>query len=279
MSEDQIKEALGAMNDEQLPDEVLEDEIQEDVEEAPELNAAEQKAWDGGWRPEDQFKGDPENWKTAREYNMYGEFQSQIRENKAESRRKEVEFDERLANSNKLHEARRKSEIDDLKAQQLEAVEEADTEKYKQLQTKIDNHKEDAEPTAPAKDPIVAEWEAKNDWINDTSSDKYAQAQAAWGIAAGKGMGAQAALDFVDSQIAKLYPEDAQPETPRNSRREAATMTETSTRRSPRQRANKELTMNDLTRDEQRQWSQFGQEMFGDEKSYLKAVSDARKEG
>jgi len=37
--------------------------------------------------------------------------------------------------------------------------------------------------------------------------------------------------------------------------------------------------MSDLTRDEQKQWAQFGQEMFDDEKSYLKAVADARKEG
>jgi len=210
---------------------------------------------------------------------MYGDFQIQIRENQAESRRKEAEFDERLANSNKLHEARRKSEIKDLKAQQLEAVEEADTEKYKQLQTQIDSHDAEPEATTTTKDPAVAEWETKNPWINDTGSEKYAQAQAAWGIAASRGMDNQAALNFVDSQLAKLYPEETQQEAPRNPRREAATMTETSTRRSPRQRGSKELTMSDLTRDEQKQWAQFGQEMFDDEKSYLKAVADARKEG
>jgi len=270
-------EALGALDDEQLPDEIVED--QEETEETPELNAAEQKAWDGGWRPEEQFEGNPENWKTAREYNMYGEFQSQLRENKAESRRKEAEFDERLANSNKLHEARRKSEIDSLKAQRREAVEEADTDKYDKIQTQIDSHDAGPETTTPAKDPAVAEWEAKNAWINDTGSEKYAQAQAAWSIAASRGMDNQAALDFVDSQLGKLYPSKIQPETPTNPRREAATMTETSTRRSPRQRGSKELTMNDLTRDEAKQWAQFGEDMFGDQKSYLKAVSDARKEG
>ena len=274
-------EALGALDDEQLPDEIVEDQ-EETQDNTPELNAAEQKAWDGGWRPEEQFEGNPENWKTAREYNMYGEFQSQLRENKAESRRKEAEFDERLANSNKLHEARRKSEIDSLKAQRREAVEEADTDKYDKIQTQIDSHDTDTETTTPTKDPVVAEWEAKNAWINDTGSEKYAQAQAAWSIAAGKGMDNQAALDFVDSQLGKLYPEtqqEAQPEPQTNPRREAATMTETSTRRSPRQRGSKELTMSDLTRDEQKQWTQFGQEMFDDEKSYLKAVADARKEG
>ena len=271
-------EALGALDEEQLPAEIVED--QEGIEEeTPELNAAEQKAWDGGWRPEEQFEGNPENWKTAREYNMYGDFQIQIRENQAESRRKEAEFDERLANSNKLHEARRKSEIDSLKSQQREAVEEADTEKYDKIQTQIDSHKAEPEPTAITKDPVVAEWETKNPWINDTESDKYAQAQAAWGIASSKKMSSKQALDFVASQLAKLYPEESQQEPPTNPRREAATMTETSTKRSPRQRASKELTMNDLTRDEQSQWAKFGQEMFKDEKTFLKTVADTRKEG
>ncbi len=275
LGEEQIQEALGALDEEQSPAEIVE----EQEEEAPDLNAAEQKAWDGGWRPEEQFKGDPENWKTAREYNLYGEMQGQIREAKAETRREAAKNDERITNLNKLHEASKKAAIQDLKAQQREAVEEADTEKYDKIQTQIDNQKVETEAVTPGKDPAVAEWEAKNDWINDTGSEKYAQAQAAWGIAAQRGMDNQAALNFVDSQLAKLYPDEAQQEAPRNPRREAATMTETSTRRSTRQRANKELTMNDLSRDEQRQWSQFGQEMFGDEKSYLKAVADARKEG
>jgi len=273
-------EALGALDEEQLPDEIVEDQEEaEEAEEIPELNAAEQKAWDGGWRPKDEFGGNPENWKTAREYNLYGEMQEQIREAKAETRREAAKNDERITNLNKLHSAQQKAAIADLKAQQREAVEEADTEKYDKIQTQIDSHKVEAEDTTPAKDPIVAEWEAKNPWINDTGSEKYAQAQAAWGIAASRGMDNQAALNFVDSQLAKLYPEEIQPEPPRNPRREAATMTETSIKRSPRQRASKELTMNDLTRDEAKQWSQFGQEMFGDEKSYLKAVADARKEG
>jgi len=189
-------EALGALDEEQLPDDIVEDQ----EEETPELNAAEQKAWDGGWRPEDQFDGNPENWKTAREYNLYGEMQGQIREAKAETRREVAKNDERITNLNKLHSAQQKSALADLKAQQREAVEEADTDKYDKIQTQIDSNKAEDEVTTPTKDPAVAEWEAKNAWINDTGSEKYAQAQAAWGIAASRGMDNQAALDFVDSQ-------------------------------------------------------------------------------
>ena len=40
-------EALGALDEEQLPDDIVEDQ----EEETPELNAAEQKAWDGAKSP------------------------------------------------------------------------------------------------------------------------------------------------------------------------------------------------------------------------------------
>lgn len=73
--------------------------------------------------------------------------------------------------------------------------------------------------------------------------------------------------------MAKLYPEM---QTPSNPRREMPTMTEQSRRPAQRGR-NKELTMNDLTADERQQWQMFGSSMFKDEKTFLKAVADARK--
>ncbi len=274
MSEEQIAEALGANNEEQVPDVVEQDQIQE--EELPELTPVELAAFEQGWRPKEEFKGDESKWKSASDYITYGVLHEQIRDMKAESRRTQADNDSRIANLNKLHSAQQKAAIEDLKAQQLEAVESADTEKYKQLQSQIDNHQVEPDPVAPQKDPVIAAWEAENPWINDPSSEKAIQAQAAWTIAAGKpGATNESALAYVDAQMAKLHPSETQT----NQRREAATMTENSTRRSTRQRSGKELTMSDLTRDEQNQYDKFGRDMFADQKSFLKAVSDARKEG
>ena len=269
MSEEQIKEAL---EQEELPDE---NEHEQEQEELPELNPAEQKAWDQGWRPQDQFEGNPDNWKTADSYILYGEMQEQIRGVKAESGRKEAEFESRIQNLNKLHEAQQKNAIDSLKAQQRQAVEEADTAEFDRLQGQIDAHQTvEQDPVTSAKDPVIQAWEDKNSWINDPNDEKAQQAQAFWSVAAAKpGATAQSALDYVDIQLAKLYPS----ETPTNPRREMPTMTEQSARPSGRRRT-KELSMDDLTASERSEWEKFGSMMFANEKDYLKAVADARKD-
>lgn len=269
MSEEQIKEAL----EQEEPQEAEEEQIEQEV--LPELSPIEQRAWDQGWRPEDQFEGKPDNWKTADSYILYGEMQEQIRGVKAESWRKDAEHQADIVRLNQLHDARQKAAIDSLKAQQRQAVEEADTAEFDRLQGQIDSHQTvDQAEVVPAKDPVIQAWEDKNQWINDPNDEKAQQAQAFWSVAAAKsGATAQSALDYVDTQLAKLYPS----ETPTNPRREMPTMTEQSARPSGRRRS-KELTMDDLTASERSEWEKFGSMMFANEKDFLKTVADARKD-
>ena len=162
MSEEQIKEAL----EQEEPQEVEEEQIEQ--EELPELSPIEQKAWDQGWRPEDQFDGKPDNWKTADSYILYGEMQEQIRGVKAESSRKDAQHEADIIRLNQLHDARQKAAIDDLKAQQRQAVEDADTAEFDRLQGQIESRQSfQQDPVTPAKDPVIQAWEDKNSWIND----------------------------------------------------------------------------------------------------------------
>jgi len=270
MSEEQIAEALGAQeNLDQVVEETVEDQVELD------LSPAEQRAYNDGWRPEDQFEGNPDNWKTAEAYNLYGEMQGEVRAAKAETRRLKEDTEARIANLNKYHEAQQTAAINDLKAKQRQAVSEADTEEFDRLETQIKQHEtvDPAPVTQQAKDPVIAAWEEKNPWIGEPGNEKAEQAQAFWAVAAAKpGATAQSALDYVDQQIAKLHPDQI----PTNPRRNMPTQTEQSSPRS-RQRGNKDLTMNDLTSDERSQWTQFGSMMFKDEKEFLKAVADGRK--
>ena len=273
MSEEQIKEAL---EQEELQNVVDEQEAQEEEHDELELNPVEQRAWDQGWRPEDQFEGNPDNWKTAGEYNLYGEMQEHVREAKAETRRKEAEFDSRIQSLNKLHEAQQAAAINDLKAQQRQAVEEADTAEFDRLQGQIDSHQTiEQAPVDPAKDPLIQAWEDKNPWVNDPDDEKGQQAIALYNIAAGRtGATVSSALAYAEEQLSKLYPS----ETPTNPRREMPSMTEQSSARPTGRRRSKELTMDDLTASERSEWQKFGNIMFSNEKDYLKAVADARKE-
>lgn len=273
MSEEQIAEALGAATeDEQLPDS-LEQLVEED--DLSDLSPAEQKAWNDGWRPQDQFDGNPDNWKTAEAYNLYGEMQGDLRSAKAETRRVQQEMDSRIANLNKLHQAQQEQTIADLRSKQRTAVEEADTAEFDRLQTQIDNTVVDVPASQPGKDPAIADWEASNPWCADPNNEKTIDANAIWQAAMLKpGATVDSALKEVDNKLARLYPDQ---QTQSNPRREMPSMTEQSKQPRSRQRGGKELTMNDLTASERSDWEKFGKLMFTDEKQYLKSVSDARK--
>lgn len=275
MSEQQIAEALGADIEEQL---LADEQVEEQEDDLSDLSPAEQKAWADGWRPEDQFEGNKANWKTAGEYNLYGEMQVQIRDAKSEARRVAADADARIANLNRLHQAQQESTIAELRRQQRDAVSDMDTEKYDQLQDKIDKTQAAVvqQPQQQGKLPQIEEWERNNAWSADANDDRTRQANSFYAIAIQKpGATIESCLEYVDNNLAKLYPELSKAKS--NPRREIQTMTEQSSTPRPRNRGGKELSMSDLTQSERSDWEKFGKMMFNDEKQYLKSVSDARK--
>ena len=250
------------------------DQKQEQQEEA-QLSSTEQKAWDQGWRPEDDFNGPSDNWKTAKEYIRDGEFISQINSLKNDMNKQKDDFDSRLNNNNKLHEARRKADINKLKAQQRDAVDMSDTDAFDKAQTQIDALEEQqvVEPTSShdtGKDPAIVAWEAKNPWFNDLGDERGAVAVGVWNTFTNKNPAAtiQQALAHVDSRMDNIYPSNSN-----NARRNQPNTTENNTRRSSRQ--SKSLTMNDLTSSERSEWNMFGSTMFTEEQ-FLKTVLDTR---
>tara|TARA_R110000751_G_scaffold304039_1_gene419197 strand:+ start:205 stop:1011 length:807 start_codon:yes stop_codon:yes gene_type:complete len=241
-------------------------------QEAPQLNETEQTAYDQGWRPEEDFEGKEGNWKTAKEYIKDGEFIGKINDLNRRMDAQENDFNQRNENNNKLHEARRKSDIEDLKKAQREAVNSADEELYDKAQAKLDSLEAEANKTSPGKDPAITAWEAKNAWINDPNDEKAAIAQGIWNNYANQNPNstAQQALEHVDARLGKLYPVN-------NPRRDQPDSNETPVRK-PRQN-NKDLTMNDLSPKEQSEWAQLGPTgagIFKDQKSFFKAVKDTR---
>lgn len=264
-------------NDNQTEASQVDDNQNDDKQEQGEelqLSPIEQKAYDQGWRPQEDFTGDEDSWKTAREYVQYGEIISLVKQNKKELDNQKRDFDDRLENTNKLNEARRKSEIADLKIKQREAVDLADTDAYDNTQKKIDDLESQAVTTQPSqqgKDPDIVDWEAKNPWINDPSDERTAVANSIFNnyTAQNKGATNAQALAHVDGKISKLYPTENT-----NARRDQPNTTESVTRKP--QRRNKELSMADLTGDEKQEWQMFGRTIFKTEKAFLKAVKDAR---
>lgn len=242
-------------------------------DEAPQLSDAEQKAFDQGWRPLDEFSGPEDNWKTAKEYVRDGEWIDKLNNLKGQFDNQQKQFDERLDNSNKLHEARRQSEIKTLKAEQRDAVLDSDTDKYDSTQKQIEeleSQPAEAKTTEPQKDTAISEWETKNPWINDNNDERTPVTQAIWNSYLQQNPAAttQQAIAHVDDRLSKLYPTNNN-----NPRRDQPNTTENNKR--PARRQSKSLTMNDLTSSERQEWNQFGSIMFTEEQ-FLKTVLDTR---
>lgn len=245
-------------------------------EETVDLTATEQTAFDQGWRPQDDFEGDQDNWKTAKEYIKDGEWIAKLNATNKKLDDQQRQFDERLSNANKLNEVRRKSEIESLRIDQSNAVNDADREGYDAAQVKIDAINKQSQDevdttTSQSKDPDVAEWETKNPWINDTGNIKTAVTQGIWNsfLQQNPAANSKQALAHVDTELEKLYPSNNS-----NARRSQPNSTESQQRRS--RRSSKDLSMSDLTNEEQQQWNQFGKSIFKTEKAFLKAVTDTR---
>jgi len=241
------------------------------------LSDFEQKQYDEGWRPIDDFTGPEENWKTAKEFQRDGEWLAKLREKDQRLDRIEKDFNDRLENTNKLHEARRQADIKKLKAQQREAVNVQDTESFDHAQTQIEELEgqevKPTTPTEPGKDPVIAAWEEKNPWFNDMSDERGSVAVGIYNTFANQNKQATSAqvLAHVDARMDKLYPSN-----PGNPRRNQPNTTENNNRRSSRQ--SKGLSMVDLTADEKQEWNQFGSLMFT-EAEFLKTVADTRTNG
>lgn len=242
-------------------------------EELPQLSATEQKAFDQGWRPQEDFEGPDDNWKSAKEYVRDGEFLATIKGLNQRMDDQKKDFDSRLENTNKLHEHRRLKEISDLKSLQREAVDDRDGEAFDKAQGQIDELEKAPEVIKPVvnTDPTIAAWEAKNPWINDDADDRAPVAQGIWNAYLVKNPNAspQQALTHVDDRMGKLFPTENV-----NHRRNQQNTNETPARRS--KKAGKTLTMGDLTQNEKNEWAQFGQAMFKNEADFLKAVKDTR---
>lgn len=253
-----------------------EQEQQEEQQEELNLTEIEQEAYDQGWRPKDEYEkqGHGGNWKSPLDYIVDGKYIDKIKQTNQKIDQMKQDFDSRLENTNKLHEARRQADIKKLKTQQREAVNDQDTDAYDHAQTQLDELEgQEVKAPAPAKqgqDPVIAAWEEKNPWFNDMSDERGGVAVGIYNAYANQNPKASSAqvLAHLDGRMGKLYPTNTE-----NPRRNQPNTTENNTRRSSRQ--SKGLSMSDLTAEEKQDYALFGSQMFT-EAEFLKTVADTR---
>ena len=151
-----------------------------EVEQVDKVNTeVEDKARTMGWKPQDEYKGDPNRWTDAESFVRVGEERIPVMKenfNKIAAKNQELE-----AKMNAMEDFQKESSkrsydraMKDILDQQRVAVEEADTEKFDKLkeqeeQTKVDYYPKESKTPDTQMAQEVAEWESRNTWYKNPS--------------------------------------------------------------------------------------------------------------
>ena len=153
--------------------EVEETQIEPEAQEEPNTEV-EEKARRMGWKPEEEYKGDPKRWTDAESFVKVGEERIPVMKEmnrKLEDKLQNLEqkFAAREDYDKHMGKVQYERAMKDLKVEQMQAVEEADTEKFQELEQKKEQIKDDYSPKQPDQNQVpqeVADWQAKNEWFN-----------------------------------------------------------------------------------------------------------------
>lgn len=155
----------------------------EDENNAPEVTPAMQKALDDGWRPQEDWKGDAEDWVDFKEFNLRGELMSRIKEQSGVINSLNHKIDERdktledmASMQHKIAEREYNKALNDLKNQKAQALENNDYDGVVTLDDEISDLKAnkpqppEEQPQEPQQAGIPPEIQA---WLNDPQNSWY----------------------------------------------------------------------------------------------------------
>lgn len=275
-------------------------------EQQDEYSEVEQKAMSMGWVPKERWHGNPDDWTSAKRFVQTGEMIQANRQLHSKIDYMENEFNKRLQNQQKLHEAQLKMTIKKLEEEKYSAAELGDREKYNEIDQEIRTLKQEEaqeiqaqpeyhpqpypqhQPAQPTQQPTngvdqdvlfrnlmnhptVQSWREKNPWI-EQQSPRSAYAEREFVQYVQKNMNnpnatVEEALAHVDDVVRRQFNNEA----PQHSR---ASMSEK--RGGPTRRQSPRLTMSDLTREEKLIWQTMGK-TWKNQDSFLQAVKDNRE--
>lgn len=203
-----------------LPDtEVVQDNTEQVVDQTPqELTPNEERAMRDGWVPKDQWKGDPDDWRPAKEFNERGEFFNHIKEQKKridELQRATVFLTEQ---SKRQYMQGFKEAIDQLRARRDAALADGDSLQAARIGDQIDDVKERAkvaaatvvQPTVegPTETEVYKAWHRQNPWYKqDRALTRLAEALGAEYHSANPSSSEQDMLEYVAKELKRDYPD------------------------------------------------------------------------
>ena len=186
--------------------------------ETPELSPVEQKAIEQGWVPKDQWKGDPEEWRPAREFVERGELYKSIHELKRKDKQREVALTAIQRHHEHVFTKAYEQAMRDLKAEKRAAMREQDFDRLEEVESKIEvlqeNHQQEVKQmqvvqAAAAPANSNTEFQAfldRNTWYEADDTLRL-EADIIGGHYMKKGGTADKLFSHVEQEIKKRYPE------------------------------------------------------------------------
>lgn len=235
-------------------------------ENKPQLTAAEQQAMEQGWVPQDEWEGDPEQWRPAKEFLDRGELFKKIEDQNRTIKEFKRALDDLKGHHAKTRETEYARAIQALKAQKIAALEEGDAAAVVKLDDQIDLVKDEQSKLKQAAieqpqeqlNPEFTNWVDKNKWY-ETSQPMRAYADALGRDLAYKGLSPSEVLKEVERQVREEFPQKF-----RNANRDKPGAVEGSTNKGAK--GNNDVVLSD---DERRVMQRFVRTGVMTEKEYM----------
>lgn len=141
-----------------------------DKQEEVKLSPIEEKAMEDGWVPQEEWEGDPEQWRPAKEFLDRGELFKKIEDQNRTIKEFKRTLEDFKQHHAKVREAEYQRAIKVLKAQKLEALENGDAAAVMDIDERIDIVKEEqvnlrnTPQEQTGVNPEFAAWVDKNKW-------------------------------------------------------------------------------------------------------------------
>jgi predicted metal-dependent hydrolase len=181
--------------------------------EPKQLTAIEQKAAEQGWVPQEEWEGDPEQWRPAKEFLDRGELFKKIEDQNRTIKEFKKALEDLKGHHAKTREVEYKRALETLKAQKVQAIEDGDAQSVVKLDDQIDLVKEEQrklaaqaqEPSVPELNPEFVAWVDRNKWYErDENMKIFADALGQKLSAAGRNP--SAVLAEVERQVREEFP-------------------------------------------------------------------------
>ncbi len=181
-----------------------------------EYSAIEQRAMEQGWRPKEEFNGEPEAFIDAPEFIRRGELFAKIEHQSKELKQVRQALDALKDHNSKIKEAEYKRAMRDLEAARKQALVDGEHDRFFALEEKIEEIKQDKqefdaqlESVKVEESPVNAEfqaWTEKNTWYSkDEAMTAYADRI---GIKLAKeGKPPAEVLSLVEAEVKKRFPD------------------------------------------------------------------------